>query len=127
MRQSERVICPYCNQPAEWTSNAAVYGREHGKSWMMWLCRCQPGFVYVGCHQNSRTPLGTMANKELRAWRIKAHAAIDPIWKDGRMQRQEVYDWLSERRGFRVHVGESDIAACRQIIHLAEQLEASLK
>ena len=69
--------CPYCNNPAEWVSNAEVYGRPYGKSWMMYLCR--PCDARVGCHQNSQTPLGTMANKELRGWRIKAHDAIDPM------------------------------------------------
>lgn len=116
--------CPYCNNPAEWVSNAEVYGRPYGKSWMMYLCR--PCDARVGCHQNSQTPLGTMANKELRGWRIKAHDAIDPIWKSRQMERQAVYEWLSKQMGFPVHIGSADIALCRQIIAFADRLQREL-
>lgn len=115
-------LCPYCNQPAEWVPNSAVYGRRYGNSWMIWLCRCQPGFVYVGCHQNTRQPLGRMANQELRAARIAAHNAIDPIWREGEMKRQAIYAWLRNRFGEEVHVGQSDLERCLEIVEAAAVL-----
>ena len=58
------VKCDYCGKEAEWVDNKEIYGRRYGDSWMMWWCKdCD---AYVGCHNNSRVPLGRMANKELR-------------------------------------------------------------
>lgn len=108
------MICPYCNKPAEWVSNAQVYGRIYGKSFMVWLCKkCD---ARVGCHNNTQRPLGTMANRELREWRMKAHAHIDPIWKTGQLSRGMVYKMLDDYFGFEVHVGEADIKMCKKII-----------
>lgn len=67
-----------------------------------------------------------MANKELREWRMKAHAAIDPLWKNGRMKRNTLYVRLSDYLGKEVHVGWSDIEDCKAIIAAAESI-ASIK
>ena len=108
------MICPYCGKEAEWVENKAVYGRNFGKSYMIWLCK--PCDAYVGCHNNTKIPLGTMANVELRNWRINAHAVFDPIWKQGFMTRGEVYEMLEKQFGRRIHIGESDIETCKEII-----------
>ena len=114
------MACPYCGKPAEWVDNAERYGRRYGKSWMCWWCRgCD---AYVGCHRNTRVPLGTMADANTRMWRTRAHAAIDPLWKGGHMSRSKMYDWLSERLGRDVHVGSSSAAECREIIGIAVEL-----
>lgn len=111
-----KVICPYCNKEAVWCENKAIYGRNYGKSYMCYYCAdCN---AYVGCHNNTRMPLGTMANKELREWRRKAHAVIDPLWKFGKYRRGAVYAKLAKHFGREVHVGESDIETCKQIINL---------
>lgn len=83
---------------------------------MMYLCRsCD---ARVGCHENSRKPLGTMANKELREWRVRAHDHIDPLWKSGELKRAQVYDRLKRSFGRDIHIGESDIATCQKILTL---------
>lgn len=105
--------CPYCKKPAKWVENKIVYGRNYGKSYMIWWCPCG---AYVGCHQNTQKPKGTMANAELRAWRIKAHAVIDPLWKNGEMKCWEVYRMLNDIFGKEIHIGESDIKMCQEII-----------
>lgn len=61
-----------------------------------------------------------MANKELREWRMKAHAAIDPLYKSGRMKRGTLYARLGDFLGKEVHIGWSDIEDCKAIIHAAE-------
>lgn len=79
-----RVICPYCHQPARYTDSAPLYrGNSYG---MVWLC--DPCGAWVGCHGNTDEPLGRLANKELREWKQKAHAAFDPLWKRKLAQRQ---------------------------------------
>ena len=111
--------CPYCGNAAEWVSNAAIYGRTYGKSYMVYLCR--PCNAYVGCHNNTTKPLGTMANAELREWRVKAHNHIDPLWQSGEMKRSDVYAWLNRHFGKDIHIGESDVETCRKILSLNNQ------
>ncbi len=108
------MICPYCNKPARWVDNIEIYGKRYGESYMMWWCK--PCDARVGCHRNGRRPLGTLANKELREWRMKAHAYIDPHWKLGKMSRDQVYGILDKHFGREMHVGESDIATCQEIL-----------
>lgn len=86
---------------------------------MAYLCKdCD---AYVGCHNNTRKPLGTMANKETREWRKKAHSILDPLWKfkkgiNKKETRSYLYNQLRKSFGFDVHIGESDIKQCIKII-----------
>ena len=106
--------CPYCQKEATWIPNEQVYGKRYGKSYMCYYCKdCD---AYVGCHNNTRSPLGTMANKELRQWRQKAHAIVDPLWKSRKYKRNTVYLRLSEAFGKQIHIGSSDIEQCKEII-----------
>lgn len=128
------MICPYCKQPARFVDNAEIYGKRYGRFYMAFWC--QPCDAMVGVHENDPArPLGTMANKELRQWRIKAHAAFDPFWQldpsseDGdrpELSRSAVYAWLSEIIGEEVHVGQSDVQRCAAIIAAAGKIRESL-
>lgn len=91
---NEKVICPYCGKEAVWCENKEIYGKNYGNSYMCYLCKnCN---AYVGCHQNTERPLGTMANKELRELRIKCHRNFDKLWKSKYLKRWEAYKYLSE-------------------------------
>ena len=111
--------CPFCDKPAEWVSNDAVYGRKFGTSYMIWLCR--PCHAYVGCHNNTKTPLGTMADAATREARREAHKCIDPIWKSEQLKRKEVYRILRKHYGHEVHVGEMSVDQCRELIEDVSQ------
>jgi len=120
------MICPYCNKEAVWTENKAIYGKNYGKSYMCYYCK--PCDAYVGCHKNSRKPLGTMANAELREWRRKAHATFDPIWKNRSQKgRGKLYAEISRHFGHEIHIGECDIGYCRAVIEWCEQKMKSIK
>lgn len=108
--------CPYCNKEATYGPNELWYGKRYGKSYMCYFCK--PCDAYVGCHNNSTKPLGTMANRELREWRMKAHAKIDPLWKERGWSRNSVYKYLSKVFGRQIHIGESDIKTCQKIVNL---------
>jgi len=112
--------CPYCGKEAVWCENKAIYGRNYGKSYMCYLCKsCD---AYVGCHQNTKKPLGTMANNELRKWRKQAHALIDPLWKKQKWNRKTVYSRLNKFFGKHIHIGEADIELCKDIMNNYEEI-----
>jgi hypothetical protein len=117
------VICPYCNKPAKLVDSSIVYG---GKSYgMIWLC--QPCDAYVGVHKNSKdhAPLGRLANAELRWWKREAHAAFDPLWKEGTMSRGDAYRWMQRvlvMSQYEAHIGKFDISECRALIRATEEL-----
>ena len=115
--------CPYCDSMAEWVDNSEVYRTTYGKkNRMIWLCR--PCDAYVGCHTNTKRPLGTLAKKELRLWRIRAHNAIDHYWKSKEMTRKQVYARLREllETKSQVHIGESDEEMCKKIISYKDKI-----
>lgn len=114
------LICPYCGRKAPWVPNELRYGKRYGKSYMCYWCKnCD---AYVGCHNNTTQPLGTMANRDLTVWRQRAHAAIDPFWKEGPYSRAAMYSKLKHLLGRQIHVGESDIEQCKSIIYAAQFL-----
>lgn len=110
------MICPFCNKEAPWVENKTIYGKNYGKSYMVYYCK--PCDAYVGCHNNTKEALGTMANKETREWRKKVHAHIDPLWKTGKMSRKDMYQKLKDFFGFEFHVGESDIETCKKVLEI---------
>jgi len=106
------IFCPYCN------SKAKLEKKRFGiMTRVVWICH--PCGAWVGCHPDTTRPLGTLANRQLRRWRIKAHDALDPIWQGNEMERHKVYDML--RRQFKrdIHIGEADLETCQDIIKFA--------
>lgn len=78
---SEMVMCPTCKVKALLVDDSFVYrGKSYGSK--MYVC---PNFptcdTYVGVHKGTETPKGTMANRQLRAARMKAHEKFDPLWE----------------------------------------------
>lgn len=119
--ENPTLTCPYCKKPAPWVENKVIYGRNYGDSYMCYYCKdCD---ARVGCHQNTPKPLGTMANKELREWRMKTHAVLDPLWESGRYHRKAVYRILKKEFDKEIHIGESDIEQCKQIIEFLTKLK----
>jgi hypothetical protein len=112
----KNVICNYCGRETKWVENKEIYGKNYGNSYMVWWCK--PCDAFVGCHNNTRTPKGSLANRELREWRKKAHAHIDPIWQSGILARGQVYFRLKKALGGdkEIHVGNSDIDLCKKIL-----------
>jgi len=112
--QKLQINCPNCGKEATYAPNEQYYGKRYGRSYMCYFCK--PCDTYVGVHNNTLVPLGTMANKELRQVRIKTHALLDEIWKSGRMSRGHVYGKLGTHFGKTIHVGEADLKQCEEII-----------
>ena len=113
------VFCDYCGGPTEFVDSAEVYRRSYG---MIYLCRsCN---AWVGVHKGSSAPLGRLADKTLRCWKMAAHEAFDPIWKRGKMHRNEAYTWLAVKMGIprkRAHIAMFDVAQCKQVIEICKE------
>jgi hypothetical protein len=95
--------CRYCQQPARLLKcgdTGYPYRRDYGSTWT-----CVPCQAWVGCHPGTEKSLGGLANSELRAAKMDAHAAFDPLWRrkmerDGCSQskaRKAGYRWLAEQ------------------------------
>ena len=129
----ETVICPYCQNPAVYleSSESVYHGRDYGP-----MYRCEPCDAHVGVHPGTTKPLGRMANKELREWKMRAHAAFDPIWQ-ARFDLKRAQDPKYTRgmaRGGRYkklagllgierkdcHIGHFDVDQCKQVIAICQ-------
>ena len=125
-----RVICPYCHQPARYADSAPLHrGNSYG---MLWIC--DPCGAWVGCHGDTDEPLGRLANKELREWKQRAHAAFDPLWKRKLARRQAKereykqayargsgYKWSAQQMGMTPeewHIGLMDVEECRRVVDI---------
>jgi hypothetical protein len=115
-----RVTCSYCRKAAQLHGGKDVYPHRKDLAernfWVCWPCD-----AWVACHirDDGQQPLGELANEELRAARTSAHAAFDPLWKDGAMTRDAAYAWLSEATripGVRCHIGMMDARECRLVV-----------
>lgn len=112
-----KPLCPYCGSESEFVDSARVY---RGKSYGM-IYDCRPCDAYVGVHKGTEKALGTLANRELRQWRMKAHAAFDPIWKNGRMQRRAAYAYLQRIMGMseaEAHISRFNVDQCQKLVLL---------
>ena len=112
-----KVTCPYCGKDAELKDSSIIYGFSYG---MIWICI--PCDAYVGVHKNSKkcVPLGRLANKELREWKIKAHKVFDATWKSNpNCTRDYAYKGLSYELNINLedcHIGMFDIDMCKKVI-----------
>lgn len=111
------VLCPYCALEAELVTGAVVYPhRPDLASLRFW--QCSPCEAYVGCHKGTKAPLGRLADATLRKAKQRAHAAFDPLWKNGGRSRDEAYAWLSKELNIppeECHIGMFDVHQCKRV------------
>lgn len=83
--------------------------------------RCACG-AYCGCHPNSIVPLGHPCGPETRKARSAAHAAFDPLWKNGGpMSRHQAYKWLAQQLGIDpafCHIGMMTAERARRVVEI---------
>jgi hypothetical protein len=121
--------CRYCEQPAPLLNLGDAgypYRIDYGPTYV-----CVPCSAWVGCHPGTTKPLGGLANAELRAWKMKAHAAFDPLWQ-GKIRRDKCsrgkarragYKWLSEQLGIpyeKTHIGMMNLDECKRVVEICE-------
>lgn len=78
-----------------------------------------------GAHADGR-PKGIPADKPTREARMRAHAALDPMWKNDRRAGEEasdargrIYRWMQRVMGMtedEAHIGRFTVAQCDELI-----------
>lgn len=118
------IKCDYCGNPAKLVTGKEVYP-HHPDLHRLNFWQCAPCGAFVGCHKkeggngDGTKPLGRLANAELRAARKRAHAAFDPVWREGHMKRKQAYDWLAKELQIpaaQCHIGMMDLETCRRAV-----------
>ena len=125
--------CQYCGNKAHLTTGDRIYTHRLELA-HLYFWRCLPCDAYVGCHRkgayvnelkresDGTIPLGTLANRELRLHRSRAHAAVDTLWREQGMKRTLVYDRLAKLMQIpadECHIGMFDVERCKEAVRLA--------
>lgn len=119
--------CPYCKaEEIIHTTNDYLYGRKYYKGGN---CNCYVCIVCkasVGTHPDGITPLGRLADKELKTLKKEAHALFDPLWKSGERSRNQAYKWLAKKLGISVrecHFGHFDKTMLQKAIEILSKVQ----
>lgn len=124
-----KVVCTYCGNQAELVTGKAIYPHRadlYGKRFYL----CVPCGAYVGCHKDTTNPLGRLANVVLRAAKVRAHAAFDPMWQGGVRRRGDAYGWLADQLGIEkkdCHIGMFDVAMCNKVVLVCQRTRQEVR
>lgn len=116
--------CMPCNKAvdARQTNGSEIYPHRMDLHHLIFYkCLCGAN---VGCHKNTSTPMGSLADAKLKKERMAAHKAFDDIYKTGKMTRGESYAWLSEKLGIaskECHIGMFNAEQCKQVVQVANE------
>ena len=119
--------CPYCGRRSVLRPAEYVYGANTiNISDQLYVCAGYPGCnAYVGVHEGTTKPMGSLANPELRNKRIRAHRAINHIIEKGYMSKDDIYALLSLRLNVprkETHIGRFSDYLCEQTILECEKV-----
>ncbi len=96
-------LCGYCTKQAVCVSATEIYPNRPDLS-QKWFWLCRPCKSYVGCAGNSKEPLGTLANRELRNARMILHNdMLDPLWKNAHLSCGDVYKPEDDKAMAKIH------------------------
>ncbi len=121
-----QINCPYCGSPALCRPAAMVHGSstlEKGR--YLYVCSRFPECdAYVAAHKKDKSPMGTLADRELRHKRILAHNALAELQKVRHMEKWAAYLWLQGKLGLgeeQAHIGLFSSQMCDRVISLCHQ------
>ena len=132
MGRSFRIpVCPYCGGDSILVPDSQVYARSYGS----FVYLCEPCRAWVGVHRGTDPPrpLGRLANTELRALKIQAHAQFDRLWlaaarlrhwSKGKSRRLG-YTWLATEMGVdrkKCHIGYFDVKQTKRVIEICSAI-----
>ena len=117
--------CPYCGSSIVLRSAEGIY-KENDSNTMLYVCSRYPVCdAYIRIKPGTRTPVGSMADGNLRALRREAHRHFDRLHLAGLMSRKEAYEWLAailQAPLAQAHIGYLGEYYCRQVIEESKRL-----
>ena len=99
-KHKKQVICPYCAAQALLREGSFLFENPYIKH--LYVCVRYPDCdAYVAAHDETKRPMGSLANEALRKKRQLAHQHFDRLWKDSSpvFSRKQAYNWLSDKLG----------------------------
>ena len=69
----------------------------------------------MGVHTGTKTPRGSLADRNLRRKRTQAHRLFDAIWKNGILSRKDAYRWMQDTfclSSEQAHIGQFSDYRC---------------
>ncbi|NHB94484.1 zinc-finger-containing protein [Photorhabdus cinerea] len=115
--------CRYCKGDVTIASHKEVFGRNYSK-WP-WLYICTECRAYVGMHQFTCIPLGTLANKATRNARMNGHYHFEEMREKCNLGRTDAYKFLARKLGINFsecHFGWFDIDTCYRAKEICENM-----
>lgn len=121
--------CPYCGDLAKPATGKEIYPSSK-RLWDKKFFLCRPCDAYVGCHGGKSKkagrlkPLGTLANRNLRTLRVRAHRIFDRMWMTEGLDRSAAYTWLAMRLGIKkkeCHIGHFNEEMCLKVIQTMKE------
>lgn len=108
-----------CDTDADLVTGAVIYPHRRDLA-RLHFWRCSKCGAYTGTHVDSptRAPKGRLADEQLRALRIEAHAAFDPLWRQGAMSRKSAYRWAARAldKDGKFHIGWASADELRRLV-----------
>ncbi len=120
------IYCCGCglDVDARLTNGSEIYPhRKDLHNLPFWKCdECEN---FVGCHhktKNRTNPLGCIPTPEIKKYRQRIHALLDPIWQSGKMGRKEIYAKISERVGWKYHTAKiRSVEEAREVYKIVQE------
>lgn len=125
------IKCPYCGSRAFLRPASVVYGiKAIDPVAPYYVCARYPTCdAYVAAHKDTRLPMGTLANRDLRCKRIEAHRAFNRLWESGLMSKKQAYRWLQASLALpeqEAHIGKFSTFRCEQVIQMCGNIFPTL-
>lgn len=119
------IRCCYCGSSVTLRSAEGIVPQCKPGT-MLYVCRNYPACdSYVKVHPGTKLPMGSLANRELRTLRQKAHFHFNQLYETGFMSREEAYEWLSAVLNLpmgKAHIGLLGQYYCQQVIDESKKL-----
>lgn len=95
----KNIVKCHCGAHAVLRPAGYVHG-DNARDEYLYVCARYPVCdSYVGVHQKTKKPLGTLAPKTLRIKRMQAHRVFNRLWESGLMKKWQAYVWMQAKLG----------------------------
>lgn len=95
-----------------------------------WVCETAGCKAFVGTHHKTKNrlkPLGFLATPEIKKWRMIIHGILDPLWKEKKAKRGELYEEIGRELGRTYHTAEIyNVEEARQIYEIVKKIKNRL-